>query len=145
MINKDRKEPSVKLNNDMNDWLLNPWANLLSSQGREIANFWKPAVDLQETDESYILEADIPGVPTKDIDVNIENNILSLSGTRQENKKEENATYTKIERFSGKFCRTFKLPTTVNVEKVKAKSENGVLKIILPKQESSKPKKIIIE
>ena len=71
--------------------------------------------------------------------------MLSLSGSREDNKKEENATYTKIERFSGKFCRTFKLPTTVNVDNIKAKSKNGVLKITLPKQESSKAKKILIE
>jgi HSP20 family protein len=139
MSNITKRNPST----DLTDWLLNPWANF--SPSSEMSNMWRPSVDLQETDNSYLVTADISGVDAKDIEVNIENNTLTLSGQREEEHKEEKATYTKRERFSGKFYRTFKLPLSVDVDNIKAKSENGVLKIILPKQESSKPKRIQIE
>ncbi len=106
---------------------------------------WVPAVDIKETDKAFIITADVPGVDPKDIEVNMENGVLTIRGERKEETEEEKEGYKRIERVRGTFYRRFSLPDTADAEKISAKSKNGVLEITIPKQEKVQPRKITVE
>jgi HSP20 family protein len=106
---------------------------------------WAPTVDIHEDKEGIHISADLPGLTQKDIKVNIENNILTLSGERKLEREDKKENYYRIERVYGNFIRSFSLPNTVNTEKVEAQIENGVLKILLPKREEAKPKPVEVK
>ena len=106
---------------------------------------WSPYVDVHETDNEVVLEAEIPGMEQKDFNVTIKDNVLTLTGEKNQEKEVEEANYHRVERSFGSFSRTFTLPTMVAADKVLAKYENGVLKITLPKAEEVKPKEIEVE
>jgi HSP20 family protein len=106
---------------------------------------WNPSVDIFENDNEVVVKAELPGMDAKDIDVRLENNILTLKGERQFEKEAKEENYHRIEREYGSFTRSFALPTAVNGEKVKAEYKDGILKIVLPKKEETKPKPIKVE
>lgn len=106
---------------------------------------WAPAVDVTANDDAYIVRADIPGVKKEDLKVDITNNTLTIKGERKKEEKIEEDKYVLIERSYGSFSRSFTLPPNVDVAKIKANYDNGVLDLILPKKEDSKPKEIAIE
>jgi HSP20 family protein len=117
-----------------------------NAEGSNIATAdWTPAVDIKETDTAFVITADIPGVDPKDIEVNMENGVLTIRGERKEEKEEEREGYKRIERVRGTFYRRFSLPDTADAEKISAKSKNGVLEITIPKQEKVQPRKIAVE
>jgi len=101
---------------------------------------WSPAVDVKETDNSFILTSDIPGLTKKDIKVNVANGKLSISGERTYETDQENDNYHYRERRFGTFDRSFKLPDTVDEEKISASFKNGILNVALPKHENILPK-----
>jgi len=103
---------------------------------------WAPAVDIYETEHELVVKADLPDVNPQDLDIRVENNILTIRGERKfENKvKEEN--YLRMERSYGSFSRTFSLANSVNSEAIKADYQNGVLTLSIPKREEAKPKQI---
>jgi HSP20 family protein len=106
---------------------------------------WAPAVDVLETENELVLKADLPDVPLKDIDIQIERGTLSIKGERKFERVEGKGTgYHRIERSYGEFQRFFSLPDTVDSEKVKADYRSGVLTVTLPKKEVAKPKTIKI-
>ena len=105
-------------------------------------NAWSPRVDIYEDKEGYTLTADLPGLSQEEVKVNVENNILSIHGERKLEKEETKEGYTRLERTYGAFHRSFTLPNTVDLEKINAKMEKGVLKIELPRKEETKPKQI---
>ncbi|MCW9024737.1 MAG: Hsp20/alpha crystallin family protein [Gammaproteobacteria bacterium] len=105
---------------------------------------WTPAVDIRETDTAFEIHADIPGVDPKDIDVHMENGVLSIKGERQSENKEEREGYKRVERSRGTFYRRFSLPDTAVADKITAKSNHGVLEITIPKQEQQQPRKITV-
>jgi len=105
---------------------------------------WAPSVDIYETDDELILTAEIPGLDEKDIEIQIEDNTLSLKGERQFAKETKEENYCRVERSYGSFCRSFSLPGHIDQEKIKADHENGILKIIMPKKKELKPKTIKI-
>lgn len=106
---------------------------------------WSPAVDIMETDDAVILKADLPEVDPKDVDIQIENDTLTLKGERKFEKEQKGVGYHRIERGYGSFARYFTLPETVDTEKVKAEYKSGVLTITLPKKEVAKPKAVKVE
>jgi len=106
---------------------------------------WLPAVDIHETDDMFTVEADLPGIDKKDVKVDVEGGMLVISGERHYEKDEKNENMHRIERSYGRFSRSFSLPSYVDTSKVKARMENGVLKVELPKQEAIKPKNVEIE
>jgi len=106
---------------------------------------WIPAVDIKETKDAFILHADIPGVDPKDVDVHMENGILTIKGERESEKKDEREGYKRVERQYGAFYRRFSLPDTADAEKISAKSKNGVVEITIPKKEAVQPRKISVE
>lgn len=106
---------------------------------------WQPPVDIYEDEGSVVIKADLPEIDQKDIDVKIEDTTLVLRGERRHEADFAKEKYHRIERYYGQFQRSFSLPPTIDVTKVKASCDKGVLTIILPKKEEAKPKQITVE
>lgn len=105
---------------------------------------WAPRVDLSETDDLYRIELDVPGMTRDDLNISYQDNQLTVSGERREEKKEEEHEYVRVERSFGHFYRSFRLPKTVQADDIQATYENGVLTVEVPKAEESKPQRIQI-
>ena len=103
---------------------------------------WAPAVDIFETENELVLKADLPDVNEKDLDIRVENNMLTIRGERKFEQEVKEENYLRIERTYGSFSRSFSLPNTVNTEGIKAEYKNGVLTVQLPKRAESKPKQV---
>ena len=103
---------------------------------------WAPAVDIYETEHELVVKADLPDVDTKDLDIRVENNILTIRGERKFEKKVNNDNYLRVERAYGSFARSFTLANTVNPDAIKADYLNGLLTLSVPKREEAKPKQI---
>ena len=103
---------------------------------------WAPAVDIYETEHELVVKADLPDVDAKDLDVRVENNILTIRGERKFEKKVEDKDYLRVERAYGSFARSFSLASSVNAEAIKADYKDGVLTLTIPKREEAKPKQI---
>ena len=112
--------------------------------GSSVAD-WVPAVDIVEEKDRYVLRADVPGVKPEDIDVNMENGILSVSGERHDESTEEAEGMRRVERVSGRFYRRFNLPDTADAEEISAKSANGILEVLIPKQAEIQARRIAVE
>jgi HSP20 family protein len=106
---------------------------------------WSPAVDIYETENELVLKADLPDVNQKDIDVRVENQTLTISGSRNFEKSEDKKGYHRIERSYGNFVRSFAIPNTFDTENIKAEFHNGVLSVTLAKKEAAKPRQVKIE
>lgn len=105
---------------------------------------WSPRIDVKDEANQYIIQADIPGVDPKDIDVSMENGMLTIKGQKQEKKEEERDGYVCLERSEGSFFRSMNLPNA-DSSKINAKSKNGVLEITVPKSKENKAQKIKIK
>jgi HSP20 family protein len=103
---------------------------------------WAPAVDIYETPNELVVKADLPDVHEKDIDVRVENNLLTIRGERKFEKSVSEENFLRVERTYGAFSRSFSLPNTVNAETIGAEYKNGVLTVTLPKREESKPRQV---
>ena len=103
---------------------------------------WAPAVDIYETEHELVVKADLPEIDPKDLDIRVENNILTIRGERKFEKKVNEDNYLRVERAYGSFSRSFSLANTVNAEAIKADYQNGVLTLSIPKREEAKPKQI---
>ena len=114
------------------------------NNGSSVAD-WAPAVDIVEEKERFVLRADVPGVKPDDIAVNMENGILSVSGERHDESTEETRGMRRVERVSGKFYRRFNLPDTADAEEISARSSNGILEVVIPKQPEIQARKITVE
>ncbi|MDH3440093.1 MAG: Hsp20/alpha crystallin family protein [Gammaproteobacteria bacterium] len=111
----------------------------------EVVTDWVPAVDIVEEKERFVLRADVPGVKPDDIDVSMENGILSVSGRREEETTENSDGIHRIERISGRFYRRFSLPDTANPEEVSAKTRDGILEVVIPKRPEVKARRITVK
>jgi HSP20 family protein len=109
-----------------------------------ISGTWNPSVDIYESDDTLVLNAEVPGIDNKDIEIEIENNTLTIKGERKFEKETKEENFHRIERAYGSFCRSFSLPAYIDQEKIKAEHENGVLIIRMPKKIELKPKKVKI-
>lgn len=103
---------------------------------------WAPAVDIYETQDELVVKADLPDVSEKDLDVRVENNMLTIRGERKFEQEVSEDNYLRVERTYGSFSRSFALPNTVNADAIRAEYRNGVLTVRMPKREESKPKQI---
>ncbi|HUE57455.1 MAG TPA: Hsp20/alpha crystallin family protein [Candidatus Udaeobacter sp.] len=103
---------------------------------------WAPSVDIYETEQELVVKADLPDVDPKDLDIRVENNILTIRGERKFEKKVNEENYLRVERSYGAFARSFTLANTINSEAIKADYHNGVLTLSIPKREEAKPKQI---
>ena len=139
----------------------NPWRDMIDLEERvnrmfgdlapprtrreDLIGGWEPAVDVYETEKSFVLKAELPEVEEKDVHVGMEGNILTISGERRKEEEIKEEHYHRTERFHGTFSRSFALPDTIDREGIKATFKNGVMKLTLPKKEAVKPKEIKIE
>ena len=103
---------------------------------------WSPATDIIETENELVLKSDLPDVELKDIDVQVENQTLTIKGHRHFERESDNKGFHRIERSYGTFVRSFTVPSTVDTEKVAADYKNGVLTVRLPKKEAAKPRQV---
>ena len=103
---------------------------------------WAPAVDIYETEHELVVKADLPDIDPKDLDIRVENNVLTIRGERKFEKKVNEENYLRVERSYGSFARSFTLANTVNADAIKAEYHNGVLTLSIPKREEAKPKQI---
>lgn len=110
-----------------------------------VTSHWRPAVDIKEESDRFVILADLPGVDPKDIEITMENGMLTIRGERKSEKEEEREGFHRVERVRGTFYRRFSLPDTANTEKIDAKGRDGVLEIILPKHEKVQPRKISVK
>ncbi len=106
---------------------------------------WRPAVDISEEEDRFVIHADLPGVDPKDIEITMENGVLTLKGERTVEDKEESKGYTRVERAHGTFYRRFSLPDTADADRIEASGKNGVLQISVPKHEKKLPKRISVK
>ncbi|MCS6874533.1 MAG: Hsp20/alpha crystallin family protein [Pyrinomonadaceae bacterium] len=106
---------------------------------------WTPNVDIYENKDQVVLEAELPGMKPEDVNISIENNVLTIQGERKFEKKEESDNYHRIERRYGSFTRSFTLPPTVDTERINAEFDNGVLRLTMAKREEAKPRRIEIK
>ncbi len=131
------------LQDDMNRLFMSNY-----SRGSEQEDFssgsWMPSVDIFDNKDKLVLEAELPGMKREDVELSIENNVLTLHGERKFEKKDENDNYHRVERSYGSFTRSFTLPQTVTSEDATANFENGVLRVELKKREETKARKIEI-
>src|SRR5881227_2311356 len=103
---------------------------------------WAPAVDIFETEHQLVVKADLPDVNPQDLDIRVENNILTIRGERKFENEVNEENYLRVERSYGSFSRSFSLANTVNPDAIKADFQNGVLTLSIPKREEAKPKQI---
>lgn len=127
------------------DQLFDPSHQLIEDSSLVETSHWAPAVDIKEEPTRFVLFADIPGVDPKDIEISMENGILTIKGERAAIRSEENEGYTRIERSKGSFYRRFALPDTANADRITAEGKQGVLRIIIPKRDKAAAKKIKVE
>ncbi len=106
---------------------------------------WTPAVDIKEEDGRYVIHADVPGVDPKDIEVSMEDGVLTLAGERKSETTQESNGWKRTERLTGRFLRRFTLPEGADAEGISAKGTNGVLEISIPKLAKVQPRRIEIK
>lgn len=108
------------------------------------ARRWIPAMDLVETADAFVLRADLPGLTEKDVNIEFEDNVLTISGERKSEHEEKKEGYYRVERSYGSFSRSLTLPEGVDPDAVKANFDRGVLEVRVPKPEERKPRKVAI-
>jgi HSP20 family protein len=119
--------------------------DLLSGDGSSVVtSHWSPAVDIKEEADRFVILADLPGVDPKEIDVSMENGVLSIRGERKSEKEEEREGFHRVERVRGTFYRRFSLPDTADADRIEAHGRDGVLEIVIPKQQKVQPRKITV-
>jgi len=130
-----------------------PWA-LLNRLHRELDQTfdtvareatWSPAVDVHEETEKFVVHADLPGVKPADIEITTDKGVLTLRGTRNFEQKQDDGRYSRVERVSGKFTRSFTLPENVQADAIKASFKDGVLELTIPKIAKVEPRRIEVQ
>ncbi len=121
------------------------FTDLLRPRESRGAEDWIPAVDVSETEDAFVVTADVPGIKSEDIKISVAQNVLTLKGEKKSVREEKKEQFHRVERSYGSFERTFSLPSTVESENIRAKYKDGVLEIRLPKSKEAKPQEIKIE
>ena len=106
---------------------------------------WPMRVDIREDENQIVVKADVPGMEQKDISVNVDNGMLTISGERKFSDEEHKEQYHRVERAYGRFSRSFQMPNTTDPENISASHKNGVLEVTLPKREEAKPRSIQVQ
>lgn len=132
----------------MEDWrhemdrALHPLLQRDDDTSRVVGGDWTPAVDIKEEDNRYVIRADIPGVKPEDIEVTMENGVLTIRGERKFEETEEKENFKRIERSHGVFYRRFSLPDNTDAEAIEAAGKDGVLEVTIPKTAEKHTKRI---
>jgi HSP20 family protein len=142
-----RWEPArelTSLQTDMNR-LFNSFLDTTTAGNGDTARRWIPAMDVVETDEHFVLKADLPGLAEDDVHVEVEDNVLTVSGERKAEHEDKRDGYVRVERSYGSFRRSLSLPEGVDPEAVSATFDKGVLEVRIPKPEQRKPRRVAIQ
>jgi len=131
------------LRDDMNE-LINSFFGRAGGPRTIPEGAWNPAVDVSETENAVYVSAEVPGLKKEDINISIQDNVLSFKGEKKQEKTRKDESLHCVERYYGSFHRSFSLPSQVDSSKVKATYKDGILTIELPKKEEAKPKEISI-
>lgn len=110
-----------------------------------VTSHWRPAVDIKEEADRFLITADLPGVDPKNIEITMENGVLTIKGERTSEATEEKEGYKRVERVSGTFYRRFSLPDSADAERIQATGKDGVLTVSLPKHEKVQPRRIEVK
>ncbi len=110
-----------------------------------VTSAWRPAVDIKEEADRFVILADVPGVDPKDIEITAENGVLTVRGERKAETEEEREGFRRVERIRGTFYRRFSLPDTADTDAIKARGKDGVLEITVPKHEKVQARKITVQ
>ncbi len=111
----------------------------------ETASNWLPAVDIREDEQNYVVHVDLPGVSPEEIDVAMDNGMLTIKGQRESEETESGANWKRMERVRGTFFRRFTLPDNVDAERIEARARNGVLEVTVPKRQEEPAKRIQVQ
>lgn len=114
-------------------------------QSNVVTSQWMPRVDIKEEDQRFVIFADIPGVDPKDIEIHMDNGILSIRGERSSESRQDGQRFSRMERTHGVFYRRFALPDSANPEGVAATGRHGVLEITIPKRPETTPRRIQVQ
>ena len=106
---------------------------------------WRPAADVIENDDEYVIKAELPEVKREDVNVRLEHGVITITGERRFERSSEEEKHHRIESFYGKFARSFSLPEDVDASKISAESKDGVLRVHLPKSKIEKPHSVKID
>ena len=146
MANIVRFDPFRGLENMLNRYSYSDNARGLSKEHEGLmSSGWAPSVDIKETKDAYLVKGELPGVNKDDIDISIDDNILTISGEKKVEEESEEHDIHRSECFYGTFERSFSLPKQVDISNVKASFKKGVLKLTIAKSEKAKPKQIQVD
>ena len=135
----------LSLQDRMNRMFDESYRGRSASDDWALGGSWAPAVDIYEHEGNIVLTAELPGVDPKDVDIRVENNVLTLRGERKLDNEVQQESYHRVERSYGSFSRSFTLPNVVDTGNIKAEYKDGVLRLTLPKREEAKPRQIQID
>jgi HSP20 family protein len=119
------------------------FSSLFENRGRQVQR-WVPAMDLVEAEDHFVLKADLPGLAEDDVAIEVQDNVLTVSGSRDAEHEHKEQGWFRLERSYGSFSRSLTLPDGVDADKVEAKFDRGVLEVTIPKPEERKPRRISI-
>jgi HSP20 family protein len=125
--------------------LFNTFFDTPTTGNGNTARRWMPAMDLVETEDDFVLKADLPGLKEEDVNIEVEENVLTISGERKSEHEDKHEGYVRVERSYGSFRRSLTLPKGVDAEAVTANFDNGVLEVHIPKPEERKPRRVAIQ
>ena len=114
-------------------------------RGNSEPSAWRPVADISETDQEYLVKAELPGINKEDVKIALQDGVLTISGERKVEEEQTDQNRIRIERFYGSFSRSFALPDNVDTANVRAESKDGVLLVHIPKKAQSKPQPITID
>jgi HSP20 family protein len=121
------------------------FGDLFVDDNGDSPTIWRPRVDISETESEFRVTADLPGVNKDDVNVNFEDDTLVITGERKQETTSEETNFYRTERVYGRFSRSFTFPKGIEIDKIAAKFDNGVLHVSIPKTSESKPRKISVK
>lgn len=137
-------DPFRELEDVLGRWSRTGGRNLVGSEGGTAVN-WRPAANISETDKEYVIKAELPEVKKEDVEVSVNDGVITIKGERRFEKTDESEKTHRIESFYGSFSRSFSLPADVDENRIAAESRDGVLTVRLPKHPVETPKAIEIK
>jgi len=145
MLSLYRPFTSLLRDDPFQDRDFNPWGSSPLSNAIRSAHSFNPAVDIVEKEDAYLVKAEVPGLAPENVDVQVENDVLTVRGERRYENEEEQSGYRRVERSYGSFARSFVLPKGVNPDSIQAQLENGILTVTIPKVTPASARKVEVK
>jgi HSP20 family protein len=140
-----RREPIRELRDELDRIFRHFTGSVLSAEDDDVAGAWSPVLDIEESDEAFDLHLELPGVKPEDVEVSIDEGVLTIRGERRFYEEKEAEGFRRVERRFGRFYRALRLPSNVKADDIRATYEDGLLHITVPKAEEAKPHRIPVK